>query len=330
MIDRVRGFDRVADVLLSAAAIAILREPFNPSIAIAILKSLLDLQNVPDSTFDELSAYAPTKPGMLLDAIEFFWGDHAPVQRRTWLIWLLHSARSLQSVASEIYARFPRWMSFWAPTPYPFVAIRPVSDEERDVNEKNQKELSDRLSGLTEHEKRMVSRYCHEDPRHDLQSLDQAAILLVAGLPLRPLSDGLAGWAVAESVQSSIHRGYRESSWLLRLNPIDQSEVEASLEMTAREFAAGESTEVAQASALRLLYKIGSERAFSIASEIDPEVSPGVHWRRVETFCDTDPLDPASSFPTNLENAIGALDALQPNQISQVSNPPTSRTHWNR
>lgn len=310
IVEEVQGFDLVGEALRAAAGIACFEAKFPPEGRAALISAWLELQNVPDSDYESLGVYATACPDAILDAAEAAFDERVNARRRQWLLGTLLDTRDRPRVASALQPRLTRWLSRWSRRPRRFGA----GDEREEARlRESGRRISDRLNTLTTAEQAFLVRSCEEVDTPEATQIDAAAALLMAGRPQAPLAEGVLAWAFAWALTDDFQRADADLSWAIRLNRQDFREFEASLCHLVDALLKAPHSDVGRSAAAIALRALGTMAGSREADRLRPRQSCR-GWRRVESYCETDPFDPASACPENIVNAIREASTIAPSK----------------
>jgi len=311
LLEPVRAFDQIADIVAAAAGLACLDDGFPAEGRQALILSWLRLQNTGDGAFEALSAYVPTRPAAFLDAAELTPAQLGPAAREQSLALLLAYTRNHPRVQMALAQRLPRWLGTWSRISR--TRWRDNKDAERQVD-RNQS-IDDAIAGLTTDELSLVRRLTVEMPAPAAMVLDRTSALLIAARPQVTIAAGLVGWGLARSIAADHPDGRAEMEWAVRLNTKDWVELRDAVcsLLTAVTESSAQDVRTGAAVALRALGDRASARR---ADALSPRITQA-GWRRIETFCATDPYDPGARLPDNLDRARTAVAELDPAQTWQ-------------
>lgn len=146
---------------------------------------------------------------------------------------------------------------------------------------------------------------------------------LLAERDLEPFAPALVGWAFADRLNGPVFSPTDEFGYLLRFNLRDWTASHAAL-MAALEHLLPVTSDVG-ARTKRLVYLSTGDLADAQAAElvqrqIDPEATTYT-WKRVSTFCTSDPCDPASEEPSNLTATADQFAGVVVAQLHQFMSP---------
>lgn len=312
IIDEIRGFDLVGEALRAAAGIACFKAKYPASGRKALISAWLQVQNVEDSAYDYLVAYVPACPEAILDAIEIEFDERSNGSRRDWLVAALLQKRGHQNVQPAINTWINRWLGRWSRVPQ----IWRTSDKgtQSQLNEKA-KPILDKLANLTQIERAFLAEKCHEvDSPEAAHKLDSLAAKLMAGGSQVQCAEGLLAWTFTWAITGDCRYGYDDLCWSIRLNTTDFEAFEHGLRRAIDRLLTEPHSEVSKKAAAFALRVIGTVNGAVDAERLNPrEYRKGS--RAIENYCQTDPYDPGSVRPENLENAINSGKALNPDTL---------------
>jgi len=311
IVEEVQGFDLVGEALRAAAGIACFEMEYPANGRAALISSWLDLQNVPDSDFETLTAYVAACPTAALDATEAAFSVPSSARRRKWLLAALLDKRDRPRVESALSPRIGKWMSLWSRTPRRLGFNSEGGDASQQAHASR---IADKLSRLTPNEEAFRAKACIEVDSPEAMQLDSAAALLMAGRPLAVYAENILAWAFSWSLTGNFGRADSALAWVVRLNREDFPAFELRLRASIDQLLNAPNSDVGRAAAAIALRILGTVAASEYADQLNPRQRLE-GWRRVESYCATDPFDPASSRPSNLINAIREANSVDPLQV---------------
>jgi hypothetical protein len=310
ILEEVRGFELTSDIMGAAIAVACLDENYPPHLRPILIKTWLELQNVPARAFQEFAANASIRPEAFLDAAELIFSQDR-IRRSDWLEAALVSVSKDLHEDRLISARIRKWLGRWSRIP----RKGPPGDRAADERfEKNRSYIQMKRDSLAGHEITFFNRVCNEVAHRDEMDLDEVAFKLLIGKRLTPFADAFLGWSLAAHMLREYRRSEADAAWVLRLNCVDYEQTEEALLEASQLILRPDGSEVVRHSVATLLRLIGSEHSTEVANSLS-EPPRLERWQRAWDLCSTDPLDPASDFPPNLRNAELLLDSISPNKI---------------
>lgn len=328
-IDPIRGLDLVADVLLAALGIACIDPKCPDVVAAALIYSLLDVQNLPDASAEIILAYVTTRPAAFIAAAELQWASPRQHRDRSkWLAWFLSQKCGHGAVQPLLDAAIRRWLTGWCSEPDRFPRNGLSGDEvekEKARHEERRVKIAERKRSLTAVERAFLEKHCHEVFEPSLMSIDGLALELIAGRSLAPFAEAIVGWQLCDTLSPrnfSSTGAEAELSWILRLNPVDLKATGHALHAALAQMQSEAPSETGVWTAIGTLRCTGLPSDDILAEELLKKLPPREWrpgWRRIENFCDTDPLDPNGPHPTNLANAITRINAIEASKLRSAT-----------
>jgi hypothetical protein len=308
IVDEIRGFDLVGEALRAAAGIGCFKEKYLAAGRAALISAWLELQNIDDSAYDALVAYVSTCPEAVLDTVEIQFDERSNGSRRDWLVAALLQKRSQQNAQSAISARINRWLGRWSRVPQMWGV--PNEQTEPELSKKNGLIL-DKLANLTPIEKEFLATACFEVDSPEAAQLDSVAAKLMAGYSQAEYAEGILAWAFTWAITGGYRYGEADLCWSVRLSITDFEAFELKLRQAIDRLLTESHSEVSKKAAAIALRVMGTVNGSLKAEQLNPrEYRKG--WRAIENYCATDPYDPDSDRPENLENAINLANTLNP------------------
>ncbi|MGZ8916142.1 MAG: hypothetical protein ACXW1Z_23930, partial [Methylobacter sp.] len=125
---------------------------------------------------------------------------------------------------------------------------------------------------------------------------------------------GVLAWAFTWAITGGYRYGEADLCWSIRLNTTDFEAFEHGLRRAIDLLLTEPHSEVSKKAAAFALRVIGTVNGALEAEQLNPrEYQKG--WRAIENYCKTDPYDPDSVRPENLENAINSAKVLNPDTL---------------
>lgn len=311
IVDEIRGFDLVGEALRAAAGIGCFKGKYPAEGRAALISAWLDLQNIDDSAYDALVAYVSACPEAVLDTVEIEFDERSNGSRRDWLVAALLQKRSQHNVQSAISARINRWLGRWSRVPQ----IWGARDEQTQaqLSEKT-KPILDKLANLTQVESDFLTKLSNEVDSPEAAQLDSVAAKLMAGDSQAEYAEGVLAWAFTWAITGGYRYGDTDLCWSVRLNTSDFEAFELKLRQAIDRLLTESHSEVSKKAAAIALRVIGTINGALEAEQLNPR-EYRKERRAIENYCETDPFDPDSVRPENLENAINSVKTLNSDNL---------------
>ena len=298
ILEPIRGFDAVADVMTAAIAVGVMDAGY-PDVGIAALVvAWISLQNHVEDAFDDLIPHIAERPGPFLDAYE---SRHTDRDDGPFLRFILGAAAARDSVRHALDLRVVRWLGSWTRA-LPESADGP--EREHRQADRNQ-QIDAKLGSLTPEERWWFDQNCPELARPI--GLAMAATLHLAGRAQTSFASGLVAFAFASKVGGPFDMPYDELAWVLRLNRVDPAEFAVAVRESVACFSTEQSSDMARQAAALSLRLMGTEDDEDVAEALQARQSLKVFGQP-----GPDPLDPANGRPEGVEQAAARISAIDP------------------
>jgi len=314
IIEPVAALDLVTNVLFAAALIASADAEVSPAIGAALLARHAMQQNADEDSYPAYCGIVRNIPAAALDALFALDIDEPHVQHKEWLVDALRRARADRAAWEIIVARLNAWLRI-----YSLNAAHGLMPGERDATKRakaraeTETKIATRLSDMTPCENAIMALMTRDD-RVDGTILSEDIFAILAGMPLAEFADGLVCWAFARSINGGYHVPWKDYAFVVQHNRIDWFETRAALLTAAACFAADDASRTGRWAMVSILRATGDaddgSQAELIAKALMPECEHRESRRLVERYCATDPCDPASGRPDNIDETAERMAGL--------------------
>lgn len=299
IINGVRGFDMLADILTAAIAIGSLDQDYPNACLAALVAGWMSLQNLTDDAYERLLPYVAARPEPFLDAFE---ARDLETDDGRFVTFLLF-AQQRDEVAAAIGARVNRWLGSWCRR-----AAEYGSSEERERRQRERDELiNTRLGELGSTERASFDTNCPELPR--ATGLGEVAALHMAGRGQSTFARGIVAFSLAHRVAGDHRSPLDDLAWAVRLNRVDAEATAAAVREEVEPFVAAEASPLARSAAVLALRIVGT-----LAEQRESERLAPLQVRE-DRPAPFDALDPAMDLPEPAEGFQFAIDDIDPAAI---------------
>ena len=323
VVGPIAALDQAAEVVASAVHASCLNEACPTSVRAALIEHFLCLQNLPDNGFDAFAALARKAPDAFVLAAERIALTISHVPSGDWIGEALTRWRDDPAVAAVLKKKIPEWLSLYSLAPERMMFRQAGRDTEEQVQEeraRREEEIQRHIGALTDMERSKMALLTDAPEPHfgDLQSL---ALQLLAGWPLAEFAPALVNWAFSDALGSSIHAPRKEFEHLIRFNHEDWVQTrEALLSASAWLEADKDRSWVGGWTLVHILRSTGAPddavKAEDLADWLTRDRERYGGRRRVEDYCASDPCDPGTSKPKNVEVTATKFDELATSELS--------------
>ena len=317
VLEPIAALDHAADATLAALTVACLDSQIPEQIGVALLAGFALLQNPDEALFGSFTELARRRVRVFCEASEKLWMEPTPAPNADWLEESLQSVKNHPEVWSDIKPSIEKWLRFWWPDEHIEFKVRHAQGSQPEERQRREAERDQRMNNLSVIEREYLSRLIRQEASpYRLLTL---AFRLCARLPLEEFTDALACASFSMALTPSPYAPDEDFSNLVRFNRCDWSVTREQLAAHGRRLAAADSSVSGRWAAVALLYATGaaedSIEAHKLASDLNKDRDRGIAWRRVETYCATDPCDPASARPDNIDRTVQEYEQLDVNKL---------------
>ncbi|MBC7951687.1 MAG: hypothetical protein H7Z12_07715 [Rhodospirillaceae bacterium] len=332
IIEPVAALDKVTDVLFAAALLASVDRQISDSIGGALVSCHATQQNADEETYPAYCGIVRNRPGAALDALFSLDTTTRHAQHKDWLIMALRQARDDKYAWPEIAGRADQWLRLYSLNP----AHGPLPGDDDAAKrakalEDTQKKIATRLVDLSPCERALVDEKLVRDDNINSVSLSEDAFLIIAGRPLAPFAEALMCWAFARALNSCHRVPWDDYRFVVQHNWIDWFKTRDALLAAGACFARDGASRTARWALVTILRATGhaedGDRAEALAETLIEDWQRFKGWRRIEDYCATDPCDPGSDFPENIEETAQRYAALSPTEL-MVNRGYTEKEHF--
>ncbi len=297
ILEPISALDETAKVVLLAAQIACLDEETSPEVETALLVQFASMQNPPNGQADAFAVLARSAPASFLAACEGVFSSTKHYSSSEWLLYALLSHRDDPAVWNAISEAAKRWLSLYSLAPERRMFKTPGRDPEAEVNKeraKRQKDIQDKMDGLTDSERSFLKSNLIPIDRHNYDPLVKTAFHLLAGRALAGFAHHLVRWAFSDCLNAAIGAPDKEFRHLVRFNRLDWRETRKHLHRELDVFPEDNTSTVGKWVRVEVLRATGEAADAAQAERLaewltrDREYHPG--WSLKEKYCAGRPL----------------------------------------
>lgn len=319
IIEPVAALDLVTDVLFAAALIASVDAEISQTIAAALLARHAMQQNADEDSYPAYCGIVRNIPGAALDALFTLAAGDQHAQHKDWLVDGLRRARSDPEAWAIIAPRLNLWLRLYSlNSEHGLMPSQREAAKRAKAKAETEAKIATRLYELTPCERAILERMTRDDGV-DGTTLSEDAFAILAGMPLVDFAEGLMYWAFAASIHGGYHVPWKDFAFVVQHNRIDWFETRDALLAAAVCFAAHDASRTGKWAFVSILRATGDpddgSRAEIIANALMPEWEHFQSWRLVENYCATDPCNPASERPDNIDATTHRMAELDPTAL---------------
>jgi len=303
VLEPIAALDQTADATIAALTISCLDPQVPESISAALLIGFAQLQNPDSAQAALLTGLASRKARVFLEACEVLWMASAPPPNADWLQDSLQAIKRRPAIEKDLQSFVGKWLRFWWPDVRVDYKVSNAHGSPDDLRRDAEGERDQRISSLNGVEREYLSRLIRRQASP--YRLVQFALQLCAGMPLENLAESLACASFSMALTPTIYAPHEELSSLIAFNRCDWSATRDRLIAHATRLASPGSSESGRWAAVTLLRATGalsdSAAAHKLVLDLTKNREQFRSRQRLETYCATDPCDPESGRPDNID-----------------------------
>ncbi len=320
VLEPIAALDQTADAIMAALTIACLDEQVSAHIGVALLVGFTQLQNPDGGLAASLAGLARRRVRVFCEACEVLWMAPRSTPNADWLEVSLHAIKHRTEAWRDIQPFLEKWLRYWWPDIGVDYKVRHAQEAPDEKQREAEAERDQRISNLNEVEREYLSQLIRQ--REDPHRLMQLALQICAQMPLESLANSLVCASFSLALTPTHFSPGDELSSLILFNRCDWFATRDQLMThTLRLMSPGTSIS-GQWAAVRLLRATGSlvdsAEAYKLVIELTKVREPFASWRRVESYCATDPCDPDSEHPDNIDATVRKYAQLDVDKLKLV------------
>ncbi len=320
ILDPIAALDRTSDILLGAILSAVL-EGAPKAVVTPLVRSFVMLQNIDSARYPEFRNLFGRDPGAFLAALEDSALTHDIASNLSWLTNAANDLRCNEDFETALAAVVHRWLNMYSLAPERMLLIpnnlEHAAERERERTEREQ-QLSAAMASLSQTERGLLAGMVQEN-RGDYSQLSLLAFQALAGRPLAPFAESLRNWCFAASLNGGYRDHHDDFDDLLHFNLADWAATKDALREAGKLLRQTCTSRTGQWALVNVLRATGdsgdAEEADRIAEELIKDRERMKGWRRIEDYCATDPCDPASEAPNNIDKTASNYRAINPSEL---------------
>ena len=214
------------------------------------------------------------------------------------------------------------WLSGYSLSPERGTFLHPTRDTEQKVQEElenNRKKIEEKLEALSKYERYILDDLSEEEG--DLNRLSGLALLLLAGKSLMPFAKSLLNWSFSNALNSDHSAPRKDFMDLVMLNRVDWSQTRSALLEACAELREAGVSATGKWAVVNILRATGqtddSLEARALVASLTNDQDHFKGWRLIESYCATDPCDPASESPDNVMQTSEQYAAIDVSKLQQ-------------
>lgn len=318
-----------ADVVLAALTVASLDNRFGPDeVVTALIEGFASLQNPDQVSFSAFAGLTKRRLPSFMDAAQALCLSGRYQPNFDWLQEALIAASRDAHCWPSMVDRVHSWLSVYSLSPERGILRLPMPDQQQRVQEqieKNRIAIEKKVQSLSSCERQILETL--KEVEGDLSKLSNLALHLLAGKPLAPFAQSLMRFRFSSALNSDHATPYKEFRHLLSLNRIDWAQTRKALLSESALLRNADVSSTGKWALVTILRATGhsddGEEADTLVEDLTKGRPRPTSWRRIETYCASDPCDPDSEKPENVAHTARQYGEIDVSKVS-IAMGPTS------
>lgn len=309
LIEPIAALDKTADAVFSGVMVSSIDEQCSLAIRRALICGFLRLQNIDEHIYPAFMTVARNATDAAIWALfDLSTATTRYAANKDWLSKALRECRHQPECWTIIGRHVSDWLRSYSLDP----KIGVMSTSGQDSNDKIAKDtekktqaLEKKMAELSAAEREFLEKNMLECANYEPSLLWEDAFELLAGMPLAGFAEQLVACSFSSSLNSSAWAPYDEYLALIRFNRNDWQETRQQLLGTSGFLSHDDTSRTGQWALVTILRGTSTvedaQREEQLVEALTRDREKFDGWRLVEKYCDTDPCDPASSKPENID-----------------------------
>ena len=307
LLEPIAALDRTADAVFAALTVNVLDHNYDNDVALSLVKGFSALQNPNQDWLSSFAGLARRRPLGFMDAAEELCLGGKYQANFDWIRAALMSASFSSEAWHKMTPKIKKWLSAYSLDP----KIAALRDSQQNAGQAKQEELKkikkrveDKLKNLTVNEQAILKDL--QETEGNILKLARLTLFILAGKPLEPFAQSLLNWCFSSALNAHPSHPLEEFKHLISLNRIDWSQTRKALLEAAAKLQDPNISTTGKWTLLFILRSTGNydddKDAQALYAGLTKDKNKLEGWRRVESYCTTDPCDPDSEEPENIKH----------------------------
>ncbi|MDR2336196.1 MAG: restriction endonuclease [Burkholderiaceae bacterium] len=323
VLEPIAALDQTANATIAALTVACLDQQISESLCTALMVGVAQLQN-PGAELDvSIGGLARRRVRALCEACELLWMAPNPAPNADCLEASLHFIKHYPDAWADIQPFLGKWLRYWWPDIRVDYKVQNTHRSQADERRDAEAERDQRTTNLNEIEREYLSQLIPQQVSP--YRLIQLAIEVCAQMPLELLVNGLACASFSFALTPTHYSPIDALSSLIRFNRRDWSAARVQLLTNVAQLASSGASLSGKWAAVTLLRATGvvedSSTGHKLFLELTKDRERFESWRLVESYCATDPCDPSSERPANIETTARKYEQLNVGELKLFMGP---------
>lgn len=311
-----------ADVILAALTVVRVDHSYDQDISTSLVKGFSALQNPDQTKFSIFVNLAENMPQNFMETARTISLAGSHQLNLDWIQEALFIASRNDSAWQKMTDNVKKWLSIYSLSPEfgDFSRDMKHVPAKGEIEQKNKaKKIEDKVRNLSADEQIILENLQKTDG--DFKNLSHLSFSLLAGKSLEPFAECLRNWSFSfalNPVDLSLYKGFIN---LVRFNKTDWSNTRIALLKSSEIFRKKEVSTTGKWALVNILRATGNsddgmEERF-LVKELLKDRPQLENWRLIEKYCETDPCDPMSNQPNNINQTEIKYNSIDVKKLRQ-------------
>lgn len=303
ILEPIAALDQTADAAIAALTIASLDHRIPEEIGVALLVGFAQLQNPDDALAVSLIELARSRVDIFCEASEVLWMAPVLASNSDWLEGSLQAIKHRPGVYERMQPFLEKWLRYWCPDVRVDYKVQHTQGLPSDERVDAEAERDQRINNTSEVEREYLSQLIRQ--RVSPHRLMQLAMRICACMPLESLAHSLTCASFSMAITPTHFLPHNELSNLILFNRRDWTATRDRLLIHTKRLQSLDTSVSGRWAAVTLLRATGALADSAVAHKLVVELTKDreqlTSWRLVESYCATDPCNPDSARPDNID-----------------------------
>ncbi|GGB76140.1 hypothetical protein [Blastomonas aquatica] len=333
MLEPINALDLTAEAVHAALVISSIDERAEDNTVSALISAYLRLQNIDENAYPAFEAVVRSRTNAAMEALRDLAVSSFHVSNEDWLTHALRELRGDANAWSAMSAHIHNWLKCYSLDPKIGVfEDRSKGEEAYQAKVEERKQLlSTRLDHLSDDERAFFTTQMTRDDALASSEIAAKIFRLLAGMALGDFTESLVAWAFGQAINSDLHRPYDEYMYLVRFNSIDWARTREALLQHAAPLSKKDTSKAGKWAYVHVLRATSTLEDGQICRKLIEELTKDRErfegWRLIEKYCATDPCDPNSERPDNIDQTAKKYRAIDLDNL-RTSLGSTAEDHF--
>ncbi len=316
VIEPIASLDETAEVVLTAIQISSIDNNLDDITTELIHEFLKKIQNINNNWYSILTNVARRKTKLQMDLLYRISTSKVHYRNNDLLVSTLCEVRDDEGCWEIMKNEINQWLSLFSLKPgMRMTNTRGKSEEEvANLALTEQEKLNKKVRDFSEGETNFNLEFMNRNDHLDTTDLIRNVFKILSGMPLEPHVEYLAAWKFGKSINPDFYGITDEFKHLIQFNNCDWEVVRKRFLKVTSFLNLPEVSKSGKWALVSILRALATEKDSILAHKITKELIKGrpsyPEFRAKENYCNTDPCDPSSEFPSNFEPTILRYEKL--------------------